>query len=299
MGLDLGGTDLKAARVFADGRIEGFQRRPSRAGESAEGPLEAIVAAVAALTTGRRDELVGVGLGSPGAIHPATGALVGGTPHFPHWDSFPLRERLAGRLGVAPAVDNDANLAALAEHRLGAARGARVSITVTLGTGIGAGIVVDGLVFHGAWGGAGEIGHLPLGRGGIPCRCGVVDCVEPDASGSGLAALARAWEMSPAGARTVFAAAAAGEPRARAAIETMADRLGAAIGTAVSLINPEVVVVGGGVAQAGDALMEPLRSAVGRYAMASHRQGLRVVAAALGERAGLTGAGLLAWDALP
>ncbi len=298
IGLDLGGTDLKAARVLADGGLEGFGRRPSRAAESAEAPLEAIAEAVAALTGDRRRDLVGIGLGSPGAIHPVTGSLVGPTPHFPHWDGFPLRERLADRLGAALCVDNDANLAALAEHRRGAARGARVSITVTLGTGIGAGIVADDRLLRGAWGGAGEIGHLPLGRGGVACRCGVADCVEPQASGSGLAALARAWGMSPPEARTVFAAAAAGEPRARAAIETLADRLGAAIGTAASLINPEVVVVGGGVAAAGDALFGPLRAAVARYAMASHREGLRVVPAALGERAGVTGAGLLAWDAL-
>ena len=297
VGLDLGGTDLKSARVFADGRIEAFGRRPSRAAESADGPLEAIAEAVGELTAGRRARLVGVGLGSPGAIHPETGALVGETPHFPHWAGFPLRERLAARLGVPLAVDNDANLAALGEHRLGAARGTRVSITVTLGTGIGGGIVVDGRVFRGARGGAGEIGHLPLGRGGVPCRCGVADCVEPEASGSGLGAHARAWGMTPAEARTVFAAAAAGEPRAVAVVATMVDRLGATIGAAVSLLDPEVVVVGGGVAQAGEALMVPLREAVARYTMGSHRDGLRVVAAALGERAGVTGAGLLAWDA--
>jgi len=296
VGLDLGGTDLKAARVLADGRIEGFGKRPSRAAESAEGPLEAMTEAVEELSRGRRGDLVGVGLGSPGVIHPDTGALVGSTPHFHHWGAFPLRERLAVRLGSSLAVDNDANLAALGEHRLGAARGARVSITLTVGTGIGAGIIVDGRALHGAWGGAGEIGHLPLGRGGATCRCGVTDCVEPEASGSGLSALARAWGMAPPEARTVFAAAAAGEPRACAAIETMADRLGAAIGAAVNLINPEVVVVGGGVAQAGDALMSPLREAVLRYTMTTHREGLRVVAAALGEQAGVTGAGLLAWD---
>jgi glucokinase len=120
--------------------------------------------------------------------------------------------------------------------------------------------------------------------------------VEPEASGSGLARHARESGLVPAEARTVFAAAAAGEPRARALLETMADRLGAAIGAAVNILNPEVVVVGGGVAQAGEALMAPLRAAVARYALATHRQGLRVVPAALGERAGVVGAGLLAWE---
>jgi glucokinase len=296
VGLDLGGTDLKAACVFADGRIEAFGKRPSRAAESAEGPLVAMAEAVAELADGRRASLIGVGLGSPGVIDPATGALAGNTPHFPHWGAFPLRERVAERVQAPVVAGNDANMAALGEHRLGAAAGAKVSITLTIGTGIGAGIVVDGHVLTGAWGGAGEIGHLPLGRTGILHVCGVQDCVEPEASGSGLAALARRWGMHPAEARTVFAAAAAGEPRAVAALEAMADRLGATIGAAVSLINPEVVVIGGGVAQAGDALFAPLRQAVNRYTMITHR-GVRIVPAALGEQAGVAGAGMLAWDA--
>ena len=297
VGLDLGGTDLKAARVAADGCLECFAKRPSRAAESAEGPLAAIAAAVEELSRHTRDRLVGVGLGSPGVIDPATGSLAGATPHLHFWDAFPLRDRLCQRLGVPVAVDNDANLAALAEHRLGAARGARISITVTVGTGIGAGIVVEGRLLHGARGGAGEIGHLPLGRGGVACRCGVPDCVEPDASGSGLARQARELGLSPPDAAAVFAAAEAGDARGQAAVETMADRLGAALGAAVSLIDPDVVVLGGGVAQAGEALLEPLRAAVSRYTLATHRRGLRVVAAALGERAGVIGAGLLAWDA--
>ena len=296
VGLDLGGTDLKAGRVTAGGRLEGFCKRPSRAAESADGPLDAIADAVEGLTRGAPGAVIGVGLGSPGVIHPGTGALVGSTPHLRFWKAFPLRERLAARLSLPLAVDNDANLAALAEHRLGAARGARVSITLTVGTGIGAGIVVDGQVLRGAWGGAGELGHLSLGRGEGECRCGIPGCVEPEASGSGLARHAREAGLVPAEARTVFAAAAAGDPRARVLLETMADRLGAAIGAAVNILNPEVVVVGGGIAQAGEALMAPLRAAVARYALATHAQGLSVVPAALGERAGVVGAGLLAWE---
>jgi len=295
VGLDLGGTDLKSARVFADGRLEDFGKRPSRAAESAEAPLEAMAEAVADLTRGRPG-CVGAGLGSPGVIDPVTGALAGNTPHFPHWGAFPLREQLAQRIGLPLVVGNDANLAALGEHRCGGARGAGVSITVTIGTGIGAGIVVNGQVLAGGWGGAGEIGHLPLGRTGILHVCGVQDCVEPEASGSGLAAMARTWGMSPPEARTVFTAAATGEPRAVAAVAAMTDRLGAAIGAAVSLINPEVVVIGGGVAQAGDQLLLPLRDAVQRYTMITHRTRLRLVPATLGEMAGVTGAGLFAWD---
>ena len=123
IGLDLGGTDLKAALVAEDGLIARFLRLPTRAAESAEAPLEAIAQAVAELRGREAQAVACIGLGAPGAIHPADGALVGSTPHLPHWDSLPLREQVSARLGCPVSLDNDANLAALAEHRAGAARG--------------------------------------------------------------------------------------------------------------------------------------------------------------------------------
>jgi glucokinase len=227
-----------------------------------------------------------------------TGAQIGETPHLPYWTDYPLRERLQARLGREVRVENDANLAALAEHRLGAARGANISMTVTVGTGVGCGIVIDGKVLRGAWGGAGEIGHLPLGLGDLSCRCGVEHCVEPEMSGSGVRRSAAALGLTSPEATLVFAAAQRGEPADRELTERLTDRLGAAIATAINLINPEIVVVGGGLIQAGDALLQPLRVAIARYALASHRRGLRVVAARLGERAGVVGAGLAAWESI-
>ena len=296
LGLDLGGTDLKAGLVDRDGVIHRFLRLPSRAQEGSHGPIDAIAEAAAALAA-EGGSIGAIGLGTPGAVDAVSGVVIGETPHLPHWSSFALGDALRERLGRAVAIENDANLAALAEHRLGAARGARLSITVTVGTGIGSGIVVDGRLMRGSSGGAGEIGHLPLGGGGEDCRCGIADCVEPEASGSGLARRARALGLPARDAAGVFAAAAAGDAASLALITRLADRLGAAVATAVNLLNPDVVVIGGGVAGAGEALMDPLRRAIERYALASHRRGLRVVPAALGDRAGVAGAGLLAWDA--
>jgi glucokinase len=296
LGLDLGGTDLKSGRVRHDGALEGFERRPSEAERSATAPLAAIVAAVEAHREHVAGGFVGLGLGCPGVIDPASGRLVDRTAHLPHWRDFALADEVAARTGLAVAVDNDANLAALAEHRLGAARGTRVSLTVTLGTGIGCGIVIDGAVFRGAHGGAGELGHVPLGRLGRACRCGVPDCVEPEASGSGLEIDARELGLEPPEAARVFAQAAAGDARATRVVDRFADRLGAAIATAAALFDPEVVVIGGGVMRAGDALLGALRDAVARYALPSHGRRLPVVPAALGERAGVIGAGLLAWE---
>src|SRR2546426_2868819 len=294
--LDLGGTDLKAGLLDRGGTLAHFTRRPSRTLESAEAPLAVLVAAADELRAHVGGRVGAVGLGSPGVIHPATGAQVGRTAHLPHWDAMPLRDLRGARLGLEVRVDNDANGAALAEPALGAARGTRTSITVTLGTGVGCGIVAEGRVLHGAFGGAGELGHLPLGSGRYPCACGIADCVEPEASASGLIARAREAGLEAPDAAAVFAAAERGDGRAARLLDRMADRLGALLAVAVNLINPEVIVVGGGVAQAGEALFGRLERALERYALASHRQGLRLVPAALGERAGVIGAGLLAWQ---
>jgi glucokinase len=229
-------------------------------------------------------------------VDPATGMLRARTLHLPHWTDLPLRSRLEGLLAVPVVVDNDANFAALAEHRVGAAKGAGISITITVGTGVGCGIVIDGRVFHGAHGGAGEIGHAALGGGRRECGCEVEGCIEPDAAGEGLVEGARAAGLDVADARAVFAFAAGGDSRARSLVDRLALQLGRMIAVAVQVIDPDVVVVGGGVAQAGEMLLDGVRASVRRHAMESHTRSLRIVAAALGNRAGVTGAGLAAWD---
>ena len=289
---DLGGTELKAARIGADGSVRRFTRVPSRAMEG-EAPLFAAIGSAAAeLLLGEGPPVVG--FGAPGVIHPVTGAIVDRTPNVTLPPDFPMRASLERALGRRVVIDNDANCAALAEHQAGAARGARVSITVTVGTGVGSGIVVDGRVLQGAFGGAGEVGHLPVGSAGPPCRCGVVGCGEPVASGSGLLARAREAGLDVDGARDVFESR---DPRAEALIAEMVDHLARMLGAATQVLNPDVIVVGGGVAQAGEKLLAPLRASLEKYTLASHRRRLRLVPAALGERAGVIGAGLQAWQA--
>ena len=166
--LDLGGTDLKAGLLDRAGTLAHFTRRPSRTLENAEAPIDVIAEASNELRARAGGHVGGTGLGSPGAIHPVSGALVGRTPHLPHWDALPLRELLRARLGLPVSVDNDANCAALAESALGAARGTRTSITVTLGTGVGCGIVADGRVLRGARGGASEPSYWTGSAGRVP-----------------------------------------------------------------------------------------------------------------------------------
>lgn len=292
LAFDLGGTDIKAARVTREGVVRGFRRVPSHA-HAGEAALFGAVRAAADALGGPMGPAV-AGFGCPGAIDPRTGQLRAQTPHVALPADYPLLANLERVLGGRVALDNDANMAALAEHRVGAAKGARVSLTVTIGTGVGCGIVVDDRVFRGAHGGAGEIGHMPLGVEGPACRCGVPGCAEPIGSGSGIVALAREAGIDATSARDVFES---GHECAPVILDRMVDGLGRMLGAATQLLDPDVIVVGGGVAQAGERLLGPVRRSLERYVLASHRQ-VRVLPAALGEQAGAIGCGLAAWDLL-
>ncbi|MEO5989309.1 MAG: ROK family protein [Candidatus Eisenbacteria bacterium] len=292
MAFDLGGTDIKAARVTKDGAVRGFRRVPSCADQGEEA-LFAAVRAIADQLGGPMGPAV-AGFGCPGAIDPRTGQLQARTPHVALPADYPMLARLERTLGVRVALDNDANMAALGEHRVGAAKGARVSLTITIGTGVGCGIVVDDRVFRGAYGGAGEIGHMPLGALGPACRCGVPGCAEPLASGSGIVALAREAGLNVSSARDVFES---GHPRAPYIVERMIDGLGQMLGAATQLLDPDVIVLGGGVSQAGERLLAPVRRSLERHTLISHRR-VRVLLGALGEQAGAIGCGLAAWDAI-
>ena len=292
LAFDLGGTDLKVARIAGDGAVHGFIKLPSNASAGESALFAAITHAADRVGQAATPSIAG--FGSPGVLHPESGVIVDRTPNLHLPADFPMRSRLEQLLGRRVVIDNDANCAALAEHVTGAARGARVSLTVTVGTGVGCGIVVEGRVLRGSFGGAGEIGHMPLGSSGPDCACGVRGCAEPVAGGSGLVARAQEAGLGVLNARDVFDLA---DPRAAAVIERMVDHLARMLGAATALLNPDVIVMGGGVAQAGDRLLGPLRERCERYMLASHWRALRIVPAVLGEQAGVIGAGLGAWQA--
>ena len=298
IGIDLGGTTLNAGLVDESGTIEHFVQEPCRVGESAGAPLLAIEDVVRRLREMAGESVVAVGLGSPGVIDPERGVLVGSTPHLPHWRDFPIRDSLAPRLKLPLVVDNDANAAAFGEYRCGAARGARLAIMITVGTGVGCGIVADGRLLRGAFGGAGEIGHMPIGSGEVACRCGVPRCIEPEMSGSGLAREAAREGLAAHSATELITAAAQGDAAATRLVDAMASRLALALSVAINLLNPDVVVVGGGVMNAGEPLLARLRAGVKHFALESHHRDLKLVESALGERSGVVGAGLLALDRL-
>jgi glucokinase len=307
IGVDIGGTKVAAGVVDENGGVLALVRRPTPSEDVAE--TEAAIAAVVAELTARYD-VVAVGIGAAGWIGNDR-ATVLFSPHLA-WRNEPLRDALAGRIGLPVTVENDANAAAWAEYRYGSARGERVVVCVTLGTGIGGGLVVSGILYRGAHGVACEWGHMSVVPDGRRCACGNRGCWEMYASGSALARDARELaEVSPVAAHRllqlvdgdptaltgldVTIAAREGDPAAVEIFTAMGRWLGRGIADLAAIIDPSVVVVGGGVSEAGDLLLGPAREA---FAASLTGRGFRPTSpirlAALGPDAGLVGAADLA-----
>ena len=229
------------------------------------------------------------GAGVPGLFDETSGQIVF-LPNLPAaWTGHRVRDQLAGRLGVPVALLNDARAFTLAESRMGAAAGCSTVVCLTLGTGVGGGVVVDGRLRMGPHGRAGELGHQVIQLDGPPCGCGNRGCVEAFAAGAALCRLG--GQPSP---EAVFAAAAAGDERAAAAVRVTVGRLAVGIANLVTVLWPERVVVGGGVAAAGEQLFGPLRVAVAAAAPLVDPGAYEIVPAALGPAAGAIGAALWA-----
>jgi glucokinase len=290
IGVDLGGTKLLAGAVGPGGEVL-FRSYRRIAGLSQDELLRTIEAAVveAGAAAGGVDA---IGYGIPAAIERATGGVVSSN-HLP-LDGLPFAELMRERTGAQVAVDNDATCAALAEWRLGAAAGTRHAVVLTLGTGIGGGLVLDGRLYRGASGAAAELGHVVVDLDGPPCfgACTGRGCLEALASGSAIARDAAAAGL-PADGVEVTRMALAGEARAVALLATVGERLGAGLAGLAMAFDPEVVVVGGGAMAAGELLLGPAREELRRRAMEPNRS-VRVSAAAFGEDAGMVGAALLA-----
>jgi glucokinase len=311
IGVDMGATKLLAGAVDAELRVH---RRVQRSVIGLEPSALLDVAADAVREAARRagGEVAAVGLGIPGLIDRRSGRCAVSV-HLPLLDS-PVADLMAERLGLPVFVDNDANLAMLAEHRAGAAQGARHALMLTLGTGIGGGLVLDGEVYRGAVGAAGELGHVTIDMNGPRCHgnCPNRGCLEALASGTALAreALRIARERDDSGLARALAQgrtlagplvtelAHDGDPAALEALELIGSRLGVGIASLVNIFNPEVVVIGGSVVGAGELLLAPARAEVARRSLAPARDVVRIAAARFGVEAGMVGAALYALEQL-
>ncbi len=318
MGVDIGGTNLVVGAVVADGsRIVGLRTEPTGAAHGADNVIDRIVTMTTAAIEETRladpDAVIdGVGIGSPGPLNRKTGVVIL-TPNL-GWVDLPVRDRIGTALSLPAWLDNDANCAMAGEWWVGAARGARHAVTFTLGTGIGGGIVVDGRLLHGASDVAAEIGHITIETNGRRCGCGNDGCLEAYASGPAIAR--RTIEAIKAGAESsiatlvggaldrisaqiVYEAAGADDPLALEVVQDTAKYLGVGVANLINILNPEVVVICGGVTQAGDRLFTPLRREVTRRAFRPAVQACRIVPGLLPGTAGVVGAAKVFLDAHP
>jgi glucokinase len=298
--LDVGGTGMKAALAGPDGEPLHRARRPTGRERGPEAVVDGILdfaAELAALGAERFGSApAAAGVAVPGIVDDARGTAVYAANLG--WRDVPLRALLSERLGGVPvALGHDVRTGGLAEGRIGAGRGADRFLFVPLGTGIAGAIGIDGRVEGGAHGFAGEIGHVVVRPDGVPCPCGQRGCLERYASAS---AVGEAWAAASgdpaAGAADCAGAVAAGDPAAVRVWREAVDALAAGLVTALTLLDPRTLIIGGGLAEAGETLFTPLREAVARRITFQTQPS--IVPAALGDTAGCLGAGLLAWDLL-
>lgn len=298
--LDVGGTGMKAALIAADGTLLHEARRATN---RERGP-EAVVSGILGFADDLRahgirehgEPAAAAGVAVPGIVDAANGIAVYAANL--RWTDVPLRALLSERLGGVPvALGHDVRTGGLAEGRIGAGNGTDRFLFVPLGTGIAGAIGIDGRIEAGAHGYAGEIGHIVVRPDGPECGCGQRGCMEALASA---AAVSRAWAAASgdpgADAADCARAVEAGDPRAVAVWGDAIDALAAGLVTGITLLDPRVLIIGGGLAEAGDILFGPLRAAV--EARITFQKLPLIVPAALGDTAGCLGAGLLAWDLL-
>ena len=314
MGVDIGGTKVAVGIVNDKGEIVAQGRRPMVANGTAEAALEAVSGAIDSLvnTNAAQGGIQSIGICAPGPLDPRSGVVLN-PPNLPCWRDFPLAEKIAGKYRVPVRVDNDANAAALAETRWGAARGYRYVFYTCIGTGIGTGIVLDGNIYHGKTGSAGEGGHVSIDYRGPVCGCGKRGCIEILAAGPAIGARARAkfddnssrqsailelarGDVARITGELVGKAYAAGDPLAREILEETVALLTPWLGNIVDLLDPDVLVMGGGVAAMLQPFFDDIRSRLPRWCVNPHVADIPLLMAHYGADAGIAGGAALCAD---
>ena len=295
IGVDLGGTNLRVAAISGDGEI---LHRLSISTTYQHGP-EGVVDDMVGVIKQTRDllgdcELIGVGIGVPGFIDRKSGVIVG-SANLPGFTGFPIRDTIQSHLGTTIILENDANAAALGEKWMGAGKNVDDLILITLGTGIGGGIVSGGRILRGFLGMAGEIGHMTIYPDGNPCGCGNCGCLEKHASASAIAALAGMMGIATQrfSAREVYDLAEAGNPRAKLVFESVGRALGVAIANLVNLFNFPLYLLSGGPLPAWDFFAPSMFAEIRKRSFTFDLTGTKVEKALLGADAGLFGSAYL------
>lgn len=309
IGIDVGGTNVKIALVDEKGGIIYSNSVPTRAEMGYEYTVNIIKQAIYDLLKETKLEpknIEGIGFGFPGQVDYKSG-IVRLAPNIPGWVDVPIAKLIEDEFNIPTRVDNDVRCAALGELNFGAGKGCQNLICITVGTGIGSGLIINGKLVRGASNAAGEIGHIKLQiHDGPICGCGDTGCLEAFASGPAIVAMAEEYicggkstkfrEMANSNDITPFIvaeAAKAGDPVAKRIFTIMGEYIGVGMASVVNLLNPEKIIIGGGVADAGDILMVPLKETLKKRAMKIAGEAVEVVPAQLGNTAGVIGASLL------
>jgi len=313
LGIDLGGTKILTSVITPEGEMLSRDHSVTPAAEGPEGVIPAILASAERALEGASiaiDRISAVGVGAPGLADTETGILYT-SPNLPGWEDVPLRDIVQEKLKKRAFLINDGNAAALGEYYFGAAKGVSHFIYVTISTGIGGGIIVDGKVLNGFQGMAGEIGHMTISDEGPPCHCGNRGCWEALASGTALAKAARKrietgadttilsfaeGKIDKVTAQTVQSAAEKGDPLANELIIKTAYYFGVGLANLVNIFNPEMIVIGGGLSNMGDRLLKPAYRVAEERAFPQAYRAVRFVRAALGRNSGVLGAAAFAFD---
>ena len=307
IGIDVGGTNVKIALVSDKGKIIYSNSIPTRAEMGYEYTINSMKDAVRDLlkeTKMKASDIEGMGFGFPGQIDCQKG-IVRLAPNIPGWVNVPIAEIMEKEFGIPTRVDNDVRTATLGELNYGAGVGCENLVCITVGTGIGSGLVVNGKLVRGANNAAGEIGHIKLNmQGGPLCGCGDRGCLEAYASGPSIVAMAEEYIRGGKSTKyrelanpditpyIVEVTAKEGDPVARQIFRIMGEYIGMGLTSVVNLLNPEKIIIGGGVADAGDILLDPIRETIAKRAMTIQKE-VEVVPAQLGNTAGVIGASLL------
>jgi glucokinase len=294
IGVDLGGTNLRAAAVSRDGKMLNKIAGSTPAGAGRDAVIDDMVASIEKLQAGLPGQkLAGVGVGVPGFILMDKGIVVG-APNLPDFDNYPVRDEIEKRLGAKVILENDANAAALGEKWMGAGRDVNDLILLTLGTGIGGGIIVNGNILRGYLGMAGEIGHTTISPNGYPCGCGNTGCVEKYASATAVSAMARLMNLGhDLSSEDVYKLAKGGNERAQAIFECVGVSLGTLLASLVNTFNFPLYLLGGGMTAAWELFEPSMLAEASRRSFIYRKNPPRIERATLGGDAGLYGAAYL------
>jgi glucokinase len=299
LALDIGGTKLAAGVVDSGGTLHSFAVEPTKAQDGPElvlGRLFDLGRRAVAESGVEWPSIEAVGIGCGGPLDAERGILIA-PPHLPGWRDVPIGELAAREYERPVTLENDATAAAAGEHRWGAGAGTRNMVYLTISTGVGGGVVIDGALYRGSYGNGGELGHVTVDWRGRRCRgCGRRGCLEAYVSGTSIAERAGEAGLPFATSEDVAAAASAGDPGARALWDETVEALSCGLVSIVNLFEPELVVLGGGVTRSGGMLLEPVRSAIRADAMQPAADAVDVVLSKLGDHVGVLGAGAIVYD---